>query len=114
MNEPLIIGLTLSPTFANGLNIATDVLRASYPEASDAELLERIFVTGICQTVDHAQRQRKIQLRIISCADPQMWYANLIGLTVPYLGRWPEAYKSREPGGYINRVEFSDAHIEIA
>ena len=43
-----------------------------------------------------------------------MWYAGLVGKTVPYLGRWPEAYKSRDTGGHINRVELADATIEIA
>lgn len=49
--------------------------------------------------------------RITKCRDPLMWYAGLVGELVPYCGRWPEAYKSREPAGYINRVEFEDAEI---
>lgn len=50
-------------------------------------------------------------LRITQCRDNLMWYAGRIGELVPYCGRWPEAYKSREPAGYINRVEFDDAEI---
>lgn len=50
-------------------------------------------------------------LRITQCRDPLMWYAGLVGELVPYCGKWPEAYKSLEPAGYINRVEFSDAEI---
>lgn len=50
-------------------------------------------------------------LQITGCRDSQMWYAGLIGQLVPYCGRWPEAFKSREPAGYINRVEFTDAKI---
>ena len=50
-------------------------------------------------------------LKITQCRDPLMWYAGLVGELVPYYGRWPEAYKSREPAGYINRVEFDDAEI---
>lgn len=50
-------------------------------------------------------------LRITQCRDPQMWYASLVGELVPYCGRWREAYKSLEPAGYINRVEFDDAEI---
>ena len=51
------------------------------------------------------------RLRITGAKDPMMWYADLIGELVPYCGRWPEAYKSREPAGYLNRVEFADAEI---
>lgn len=50
-------------------------------------------------------------LRITQCRDPLMWYAGLVGELVPYCGRWPEAYKSREPAGYLNRVEFNDAEL---
>ena len=50
-------------------------------------------------------------LRITQCRDPLMWYADLVGELVPYCGQWPEAYKSLEPAGYINRVEFEDAEI---
>ena len=50
-------------------------------------------------------------LRIVACKDPQMWYANQIGDLVPYCGRWREAYKSLEPAGYLNRVEFEDAEV---
>lgn len=50
--QPATIGLQLSSTFIPGLNRATDMLRLAYPEASDGELLERIFVTGICATID--------------------------------------------------------------
>ena len=50
-------------------------------------------------------------LRITACRDPMMWYADKVGTLVPYLGRWPEAYKSREPAGYVNRVEFGDAEV---
>lgn len=50
--DPASIGLQLSNTFIPGLNRATDMLRLAYPEASDGELLERIFVSGICVTID--------------------------------------------------------------
>lgn len=113
MKTPVLIGLSLSPTFVNGLNMATDVLRAAYPMATDAELLERIFVSGICATIDAAERDYTFQLRITGCRDSMMWYAGMVGQTVPYLGRWPESFKSREPAGFINRVEFHDAQVEI-
>lgn len=41
-----------------------------------------------------------------------MWYAPLVGQTVPYLGTWPECYRSREPAGFVNTVHFADAEIE--
>lgn len=50
-------------------------------------------------------------LRIIKAKDHLMWYAGLIGSLVPYCGKWPEAYKSREPAGCLNRVEFEDAEV---
>lgn len=50
-------------------------------------------------------------LRITQCRDTLMWYSGLVGELVPYCGQWPEAYKSLEPAGYINRVDFADAEI---
>ena len=52
------------------------------------------------------------QLLIKQCPDAQMWYANLIGQKVPYLGDLGGGeYKSREPAGYINIVWHRDAEI---
>jgi hypothetical protein len=54
-------------------------------------------------------------LRITGAKDGLVWYAPLIGELVPFCGRWPEAYKSLEPAGYLNRVEFADAElVELA
>lgn len=52
-------------------------------------------------------------LRITGCSRPGMWYADKVGQLVPYVGWWEEerCYKSREPAGYINRVEFADAQL---
>lgn len=54
-------------------------------------------------------------LVIKQCPDPMMWYANLIGKEVPYLGEWKNTreYRSREPAGYINIVKFDDATIIV-
>jgi len=52
-----------------------------------------------------------LMLRIVKSKDHLMWYAGLVGSLVPYCGKWPEAYKSLEPAGYLNRVEFDDAEI---
>lgn len=51
------------------------------------------------------------QLRIIRCTDSLMWYAGLVGQTVPYLGRCTDGYHSREPAGYRNIVRLDDAEI---
>ncbi len=40
-----------------------------------------------------------------------MWYSGLVGKLVPFCGQWNEAYKSLEPSGFLNRVEFADAEI---
>jgi len=40
-----------------------------------------------------------------------MWYAEKVGMYVPYCGTWPEGYKSREGTGYSNIVRFEDARI---
>ena len=51
------------------------------------------------------------QLLIKQCPDGMMWYRDKVGRTVPYEGRWPEGFKSREDAGYINIVRFEDAEI---
>lgn len=52
-------------------------------------------------------------LKIIGCNDHMLWYADLVGQRVPYLGidtdpRGP-IYWSREPAGYKNLVFCQDA-----
>lgn len=39
------------------------------------------------------------------------WYADLVGQTVPFLGDVGGEYRSREPAGYINFVQYADAEI---
>jgi len=50
-------------------------------------------------------------LMLLIVAEPKktMWYSGMKGQLAQYCGNWAEAYKSREPAGYTNRVEFSDA-----
>jgi hypothetical protein len=50
-------------------------------------------------------------LLIKQCPDPCRWYAGLIGQTVPFLGDVGNEYKSREPEGYINFVQYADAEL---
>ena len=51
------------------------------------------------------------QILIKKCSDPQKWYADMIGFTVPYLGNTGIEFKSREPSGYVNYVSYDDGEI---
>jgi len=51
------------------------------------------------------------KLLIKQCPDPYRWYAGLIGELVEFLGDVGNEYKSREPDGYINFVQYEDAEI---
>ena len=51
----------------------------------------------------------KSALLITSCKDPLRWYANLVGKHVPFIDICAGEYKSKEPEGYINFVQFEDA-----
>jgi hypothetical protein len=54
-------------------------------------------------------------IKIISCSDRLLWYRDLIGQTVPFLGedidRGEKIYWSREVAGYKNLVRAKDAEI---
>lgn len=50
-------------------------------------------------------------LQILSCDDSHKWYADKIFWYVPYLGRDPREWKSRQPEGYINFITLTDAQI---
>lgn len=50
-------------------------------------------------------------LKILSCSDSMMWYADKVGITVPLLRIEENEYISREPSGYINIVKKTDAII---
>jgi hypothetical protein len=54
---------------------------------------------------------RPRMLLIKQCPDPMRWYARLVGQKVPYLGDVGNEYRSREPEGYINFVQYQDAEI---
>ena len=51
------------------------------------------------------------KLKIIQCPDKMRWYAGLVGQLVPYHGDVGTEYKSTEPAGYINFVQYADAEI---
>ena len=55
------------------------------------------------------------RLVIERCSDPLLWYAPLVGKTVPNLG-WDESlpgWWSREPAGYKNIVRAQDASAVV-
>ncbi|WP_345969610.1 hypothetical protein WCX72_09805 [Sulfurimonas sp. HSL1-6] len=51
------------------------------------------------------------QIRIISCSDPMMWYADHIGEIFPLIREEGGSYLTREPAGYTNVVRLADAEI---
>ena len=50
-------------------------------------------------------------IKIVRCTDPMLWYADKVGELVPFLGTWPEAFKSKEDAGYVNIVKFEDGVV---
>jgi len=51
------------------------------------------------------------QLLINQCSDSRMWYAHLVGKTVPFLKEVEDGFLSREPAGFTNIVQREDAEI---
>jgi hypothetical protein len=51
------------------------------------------------------------KILIKKCNDQQKWYADMIGFTVPYLGNTGQEFKSREPGGFVNFVSYTDGEV---
>lgn len=54
-----------------------------------------------------------LKLRITKCNDPLMWYAEMVGQTVPLLRTIEKegCYISVEPAGFSNIVKFGDAEV---
>jgi hypothetical protein len=50
-------------------------------------------------------------LIITGCKDSMRWYSGLVGKAVPYLGEDDLEFRSREPEGYINFVQLTDATV---
>lgn len=50
-------------------------------------------------------------LRIKSCRDGMLWYADKVGELVEYLRPCREGYMSREPSGHTNIVHVGDAEV---
>jgi hypothetical protein len=51
------------------------------------------------------------KILIIKCTDPLRWYVDKVGELVPFLGDVGNEYKSREPSGCVNFVQYEDAEI---
>lgn len=109
-DAPVSVGCSLSSTFVPALHKAVGLLRQRHPAECDGDLIGRVLFAGICKVIDRANCA-STGLRILRCDDPHLWYAGKIGQVVPFYGMWPEAYISRDSGGFLNRVEFSDAEI---
>lgn len=52
-------------------------------------------------------------IKIISCTDRMMWYADRVGAEVVYLGEENNYYWSRDDGGYKNIVYKKDARLLV-
>jgi hypothetical protein len=50
-------------------------------------------------------------IKILKCSDSKLWYANLVGKVVEYLGHDEVEWRSYEPQGYINFVKLEDAEL---
>jgi hypothetical protein len=113
MNTSPLIGFPLDADLVPGLQRALTILRERHPREKDAELLARLMAAGIADVTgsDPVRQHVDRMLRIISCRDAELWYADLVGCLVPYLGQMSGAYKSRVPAGHINQVRFSDAEL---
>ena len=51
------------------------------------------------------------RLLIHRCSDSRYWYAHLVGHTVELITEDDAGYWSREPAGYLNVVQRSDAAV---
>lgn len=51
-NDPVEIGVLISPTWIPGLERAVELLRTRNQGMSDGEILERIVVEGLCSIVN--------------------------------------------------------------
>ena len=84
---------------------------ANVREENRTLLADRAFKASV-GCADCPPLQKLVQrLRITGCTDGMRWYASLIGQTVPFLGDVGNEYKSREPDGFVNFVQYSDAEI---
>lgn len=51
------------------------------------------------------------RLLITGCGDSMRWYADLVGQCVPLLADVGTEFKSREPSGFVNFVQYVDAVV---
>lgn len=58
LRTPIIIGISLSPTFIPALERSAEVLRARHPGIDDAQLMERLLVHGLISVIDMENNSR--------------------------------------------------------
>lgn len=97
-------------TLGTGPNAAVIAIGACFFDIETREIGATFYRVLDLDGVVRSGGEMKM-LRITGCKDSSMWYAGMVGKLVPFVKVWPEAYASREPAGYINRVEFDDAEI---
>jgi hypothetical protein len=59
------------------------------------------------------QDKPAMKVRVIACSDPQMWYANRVGESIPLVREDADGYWAREPAGYLNVIKRADAVVEL-
>lgn len=53
-NDPVLIGLSLSPLWIGALERAAKIVSEQLPNLSDAEILERLMMIGITSVINNA------------------------------------------------------------
>lgn len=95
--------------------LATPITRSDDPCGYSSDTTVRLSTLDSTRyspvPIERLPDASKYRLQILRCDNPCTWYADKIGQTVPYVGHWPEGFKSREDAGYINIVQFADAKI---
>jgi hypothetical protein len=95
--------------------LAAPLTRPDTPDAYSPGIVQTLWTPDPTRhsptPVERLPDTSKRKLLITQCSDPLMWYAGKIGQTVPYIGHWPEGFKSREDAGHVNIVKFTDAVI---
>lgn len=59
------------------------------------------------------QDKPAMKVLVIGCGDPQMWYANRVGESLPLVREDADGYWAREPAGYLNVIKRADVVMEL-
>lgn len=57
-SDTIVVGISLSATWASGINRAAAVLRQRHPTADDAEIMGLMLLHGIVGVINHANNER--------------------------------------------------------